>query len=152
MRGCNMSFKRHVLDRVGGFDTRYVGNAYREESDICMRVRRAGFAVRFAPAAKLVHLEAPAGGCREVAPLHDGPVVYRNEFPLLLNFPLARFPVPVCLAGSPTCHFAARTASKGSAPARPGARRGPPLGVGRTPTVWRRTVGTEGASIGGRGI
>lgn len=96
VRGCNMSFKRDALEAVGGFHTGFHGNAYREETDVCFRLARAGWRVRYEPSAALVHLEAALGGCREGAPLHDGPMVYRNEFLFLLrNYPAALFPVLV---------------------------------------------------------
>ena len=96
VRGCNMSFKRGALEAVGGFHTGFLGNAYREETDVCFRLTRAGWRVRYEPSASLVHLEAALGGCREDAPLHDGAMVYRNEFLFFLrNYPAAMFPVLV---------------------------------------------------------
>ena len=78
-RGCNMSYKRAWLNRVGGFDTRFTGNAYREESDLCLRLGRAGGRIRYEPAASLLHLEGQAGGCRESSAIHDRALAYQNE-------------------------------------------------------------------------
>lgn len=78
-RGCNMSFKRSWLLQVGGFDTRFAGNAYREESDLCYRVRQHGGEIQYVPDASLLHHEAGSGGCREASPIHDRPLAYQNE-------------------------------------------------------------------------
>jgi GT2 family glycosyltransferase len=62
--GGNMSFRREVFDRVGGFDKAYGGSAIGEETDFCLRARRAGFRFVFEPRASLEHLHLPTGGCR----------------------------------------------------------------------------------------
>ncbi len=62
--GCNVSFKRAVLEKIGGFDERFTGNAVRWENDVCLRVRRAGYRVVFEPDAKVIHApSASPGGC-----------------------------------------------------------------------------------------
>jgi GT2 family glycosyltransferase len=62
--GGNMSFRREVFARVGGFDVRFGGSAIGEETDFCLRARRAGFRLVFEPAAAVEHLRLPTGGCR----------------------------------------------------------------------------------------
>jgi GT2 family glycosyltransferase len=62
--GGNMSFRREVFARVGGFDKAYGGSAIGEETDFCLRARRAGFRFVFDPRASLEHLHLPTGGCR----------------------------------------------------------------------------------------
>jgi GT2 family glycosyltransferase len=62
--GGNMSFRREVFDRVGGFDFRYGGSAIGEETDFCLRARGAGYRFVFEPRASLEHLHLPTGGCR----------------------------------------------------------------------------------------
>jgi GT2 family glycosyltransferase len=47
--GGTMLLRAATLDRVGGFDEGFWG--YCEEADLCLRVRRAGFAVAVVPAA-----------------------------------------------------------------------------------------------------
>ena len=59
-----MSFRRGVFERVGGFDKTYGGSAIGEETDFCLRARRAGFRFVFEPRAALEHLHLPTGGCR----------------------------------------------------------------------------------------
>ncbi|HVN85516.1 MAG TPA: glycosyltransferase family 2 protein [Candidatus Binatia bacterium] len=51
--GCAMLLTQAVCERLGGFDERYF--AYLEDVDLCLRARSAGFAVRFAPRARVYH-------------------------------------------------------------------------------------------------
>ena len=46
--------RRSVLEEVGGFDERYF--MYLEDTDLCWRLWRAGFAVQYAPRASVSHL------------------------------------------------------------------------------------------------
>ncbi len=64
-RGCNMSFRRDWLFRVGGFDEAFYGAALGEEVELCYRIRRVGGRLRYAPAAGVLHLVNPLGGCRD---------------------------------------------------------------------------------------
>lgn len=57
--GANMSFRRAVLARLGGFRDDYPGTAMREDTDIFLRIRRLGGKVVFAPDAAVDHLPAP---------------------------------------------------------------------------------------------
>lgn len=63
--GCNMSFRREKIFEVGGFDEAFYGSAIGEETELCSRICRAGGILQYAPAAELVHLVDPAGGCRD---------------------------------------------------------------------------------------
>ena len=60
--GSNMSFRRELLLRLGGFDERFVGNAFRFENDFVLRVHRAGYAIVFDPAPEVVHFYGSPGG------------------------------------------------------------------------------------------
>lgn len=60
-RGGNMSYRRHVILDVGGFDEHFRGNAMREETDFSLRVVRAGWRIVFDPAAPAQHLGLPGG-------------------------------------------------------------------------------------------
>ncbi|MBI2899404.1 MAG: glycosyltransferase family 2 protein, partial [Planctomycetes bacterium] len=62
--GGNMSFRRGVFERIGGFEPAYGGAAIGEETDFCLRAVRAGFRLVYDPSATLDHLHLPAGGCR----------------------------------------------------------------------------------------
>ncbi|HTW93709.1 MAG TPA: glycosyltransferase family 2 protein, partial [Tepidisphaeraceae bacterium] len=58
--GCNMSFRREILARLGGFRTDYPGiSGVREDSDMCLRVKRLGYRIMFNPAARVDHVGAP---------------------------------------------------------------------------------------------
>ncbi len=60
LMGCNMSFRRTVLAPAWGFREDYPGiSGVREDSDMCLRVRSAGFRLRFAPRAVATHIGAP---------------------------------------------------------------------------------------------
>ena len=94
VRGCNMSFRRDVLLDVGGFDRRFGGSAHLEETDLAVRVRKAGGRLVFEPRARLVHLLESVGGCRPKN-LKDWFEWYGHNFALfyLKNFPKPLFPV-----------------------------------------------------------
>lgn len=66
--GCCMLIKREVFEKVGFFDERYF--LYYEDSDLSIRVKKAGFSIFFTPKAFLWHKNAAsAGGSGSV--LHD---------------------------------------------------------------------------------
>lgn len=92
-QGCNMSFKKHLLLKVGGFDTNFIGNAMREETDLCFKLRKMGKKILFNPNASLFHLFFKTGGCREKKTIHDNYIIYRNEMIFFLRHrPLVYFP------------------------------------------------------------
>lgn len=57
--GANMSFRRELLARLGGFRDDYPGTAMREDTDIFLRVKRLGGRTVFAPEACVDHLPGP---------------------------------------------------------------------------------------------
>jgi GT2 family glycosyltransferase len=58
--GCNMSFRREVIARLGGFREDYPGiSGVCEDSDMCLRVRALGYKILFNPAACVDHVGAP---------------------------------------------------------------------------------------------
>ena len=61
--GANMSFRREIVERLGGFDERYTANAFRWETDFSVRVTRAGYRIRYDPDARVVHHYGTPGGC-----------------------------------------------------------------------------------------
>lgn len=63
--GGNFSVRRPVLSAVGGIDeVLSVGAALYEESELALRLHKAGKRTWFEPTARLLHLAAPMGGCR----------------------------------------------------------------------------------------
>lgn len=61
MVGCNMSFRRRVLESVGGFDVYY--RFHNDETDTCLRVLRSGFRIIHHEGAGVLH-EACEGSYR----------------------------------------------------------------------------------------
>ncbi|MCU0780402.1 MAG: glycosyltransferase family 2 protein [Akkermansiaceae bacterium] len=51
--GADLMIKKNVLDRVGLLDESFF--AYFEETDLCARIRQAGFEVRYTPATRILH-------------------------------------------------------------------------------------------------
>ncbi len=43
--------------KAGKFDGRFGGSAHLEETDMCIRIRKAGYRLVFDPEAELVHLK-----------------------------------------------------------------------------------------------
>lgn len=52
--GCAMLVRRDLLLRIGAFDEEYF--MYFEDTDLCERIRRAGYRIVYLPAATIVHL------------------------------------------------------------------------------------------------
>ena len=67
--GCAMLVRRDACERLGGFDESFF--SYLEDADLCLRARRAGFGVAFAPRARVLH-DRPAAsrGRQSVASLY----------------------------------------------------------------------------------
>lgn len=63
--GCNACFKKDVFEKIGGFDEQFTGNAMREESDLSLRVKKAGYKIIFEPKAVVLHLREKTGGNRK---------------------------------------------------------------------------------------
>lgn len=62
--GAAMLIRRAVFERVGGFDERFF--LYLEDLDLCLRAQRAGFGLRYVPAALVWH-EGSASTARNAA-------------------------------------------------------------------------------------
>lgn len=57
--GANMSVRRSAVDAVGGIHDHFPGTCLREETDITLRMRRAGFRIVFTPDAVVHHEPGP---------------------------------------------------------------------------------------------
>jgi SAM-dependent methyltransferase/glycosyltransferase involved in cell wall biosynthesis len=64
LMGANMSFRRSVLEKIGGFDTQYIHNALWEDVDASFRVQNAGYVLWYCSEARVRHLRQQTGGCR----------------------------------------------------------------------------------------
>ncbi len=92
--GGNMSFRRSVLEKIGGFDTRFGGNALYEETEASLNVRKHGYTIRYTPHAMLTHLGATTGGCRQPDISFDVYWYAHNSSLLLMKyFPLYSYPL-----------------------------------------------------------
>jgi GT2 family glycosyltransferase len=58
--GAALAIRRRAFDTVGGFDPSFT--FYYEETDLCYRLRQAGWSVCFTPAASVVHMGGGSSG------------------------------------------------------------------------------------------
>lgn len=59
--GANMSFRRSAVEAIGGIHGNYPGTCLCEESDISLRLKKAGGTLVYAPKALVHHIGAPYG-------------------------------------------------------------------------------------------
>ncbi len=60
--GANMSFRSDVFDKIGLFDENLM--VRRDETDVALRLRLAGYKIIFEPLAKIIHKTISTGGTR----------------------------------------------------------------------------------------
>ena len=65
MMGANMSVRRSVFEKTGMFDTNFRHNAWWEDIDMSLRIRNAGYKIRYCADARAVHMRESDGGCRQ---------------------------------------------------------------------------------------
>lgn len=94
-----MMVKREVFEKVGRFDERYF--LYYEDADLSMRVKKAGYAIRYVPTAKLWHKNGLAAG-GSGSPLQDY-FISRNR--LLFGFTYASVRTKFALARESIKHI-----------------------------------------------
>ncbi len=59
------AYKKDVFERIGLFDERYFN--YHEETDFCIRAKRAGFKLKYCPTAKIWHKGGASSKGRPIA-------------------------------------------------------------------------------------
>lgn len=59
MLGANMSVRRSVIEELGGIHDHYPGTCLREETDIALRARSAGYRIVYTPNAVVEHVAGP---------------------------------------------------------------------------------------------
>lgn len=64
--GACILVRRPILEEIGGWDERFF--LYREDADLCRRIRAAGHDVRFTPAAECRHIEGASSTSDRVPP------------------------------------------------------------------------------------
>ena len=77
--GAFLMVRRDLFEALGGLDQAYAP-AYFEETDLCMRIRQAGFRVGYEPAARIMHFEygsASSGG--------EAPTLYTRNHRLFVE-------------------------------------------------------------------
>jgi GT2 family glycosyltransferase len=75
-----MSFRMSLLKSVGGFDTMYLDNAHRCETDLSYRIMAAGYRIVFRTKASLIHFYTPAGGSRSKSTFFRSVESFSNSF------------------------------------------------------------------------
>ena len=53
LEGAALMVRREVLERIDGFDERFF--MYSEETDLCLRIREAGWRIQYCPEAEIIH-------------------------------------------------------------------------------------------------
>ncbi|MCW3097589.1 MAG: hypothetical protein JWL77_3207 [Chthonomonadaceae bacterium] len=96
--GCNMSFRREVLARLGGFREDFPGiSGVCEDTDMSLRVRKLGYTILFTPTAVVDHIAAPQAVGKRFDPTYtyNG---HRNRIVMLIsNFGLFSHYVVGCI-------------------------------------------------------
>ncbi len=69
LSGAAMWFQRAALDDVGGWDERYF--MFLEDVDLCVRLREAGWRVRYEPRGGVLHIEGVSRRSRPIGSLID---------------------------------------------------------------------------------
>ena len=65
LMGGNHSINRKIATQMGGYDETFIGSAFREDTDMALRLIKSGFKIVYDPNCALFHLSAPSGGCRQ---------------------------------------------------------------------------------------
>lgn len=66
LSGCQLLIPSHVLAQVGGFDPHIF--LYFEDTDLCYRIRRAGYVVRYVPTSTIIHFEGGSSRQKGLTP------------------------------------------------------------------------------------
>jgi hypothetical protein len=92
--GCCLAIRRSVLDEIGGFDPDYF--LYQEETDLCLRVRRAGYKIGWCPEVEVLHAggqsQAHLSEYEQARRLFDGTALFwekhypSSELPSMVRF------------------------------------------------------------------
>ncbi len=77
--GAALMISASLLNELAGFDP-YFAPAYYEDTDLCFRVRQAGYRVMVQPAATIIHLEGQSNGTNTASGLKRYQVLNRDKF------------------------------------------------------------------------
>jgi len=92
--GAAIMLPRALLEKLGGFDTRYAP-AYYEDTDLAFAVRQSGKKVFVEPASCVVHFEGITAGTDVASGMKRYQVVNRAKFVEKWKMALARQPAPI---------------------------------------------------------
>ncbi|MBE2286299.1 MAG: glycosyltransferase [Prosthecobacter sp.] len=73
---CNFAIRSATYRLMEGFDERYRGGVYAEDTDLSARLTRAGYEVQFVPDAKAVHPLRPVPDVAKLARRWEGKVIF----------------------------------------------------------------------------
>jgi GT2 family glycosyltransferase len=66
LSACYLLIARQALSRVGGFDPQFF--LYFEDTDLCYRIRDAGYVVRYVPVSSIIHFEGGSSRTHHLSP------------------------------------------------------------------------------------
>jgi GT2 family glycosyltransferase len=96
--GCNFAFRRVIFEVCDFFDINYTGNAIREDTDMCLRVKKAGYNIMYHPEAGLIHYMENLGGTRNSNVEDYWGNFFRNQcYFYIKNFSSAKFLIRLIL-------------------------------------------------------
>lgn len=73
---CNFAIRADIFHAMDGFDHRYAGGVYAEDTDFSARLSRAGYQMTFEPRAMVVHPLRPIPGAAKLAKRWEGKVIF----------------------------------------------------------------------------
>jgi GT2 family glycosyltransferase len=104
--GGNHSLRVEAALALSGYDTRYYRIAFREESDMALKMSRAGMKIYYEPRAEIFHLDTVSGGLRHYTDLFDTLDFYRNDlFFVLRSVRLKNIPGALYAKFMEYCHL-----------------------------------------------
>jgi GT2 family glycosyltransferase len=93
--GCNVSYRKELLLKVGGYDERLAGTGSFDDADISFKIRKLGYKIVFDPLAEVTHLQS-CGGTREFSFARQMYWYYHNFMIFYLKF-IPRIFLPIFL-------------------------------------------------------
>jgi GT2 family glycosyltransferase len=82
--GCNMSVRRDVLDMINGWDPWY--DIERGETDLLIRVKKAGYKILYNPNAVVDHIAAPRQGTKRFSFIYKYRMQRNHVYMLVKNY------------------------------------------------------------------
>ena len=79
--GCSLILRREALEKVGNLDENYF--MYSEETDICYRLKKAGWKILFCPSASIIHYGGKSSTSQTVEKQYFGAVIkhlYKSKY------------------------------------------------------------------------